>query len=137
MGTRFCGALGSLCAVLASGGSSRAVRSASAVAWAGGRSAEHSRRTTPAHGAPAAPGSWRYQELRRHEVPMATFRSWRAGLIAVLPLMLTSILCEALMAKLGMGVKVATLPVTALGVGIGVDYALYMLSVTLSHLRAT
>jgi hypothetical protein len=65
-----------------------------------------------------------------------TFRSWRAVIIAVLPLMLTSILCEALMAKLGMGVKVATLPVTALGVGIGVDYALYMLSVTLSHLRA-
>jgi predicted RND superfamily exporter protein len=64
-----------------------------------------------------------------------TFRSWRAVLVAVLPLMLTSVLCEALMAKLGMGVKVATLPVIALGVGIGVDYALYMLSVTLSHLR--
>ncbi len=64
-----------------------------------------------------------------------TFRSWRGVLVAVLPLVLTSILCEALMAKLGMGIKVATLPVTALGVGIGVDYALYMLSVTLSHLR--
>jgi predicted RND superfamily exporter protein len=64
-----------------------------------------------------------------------TFRSWRAVVVAVLPLMLTSVLCEALMAKLGMGVKVATLPVIALGVGIGVDYALYMLSVTLSHLR--
>lgn len=64
-----------------------------------------------------------------------TFRSWRAVLVAVLPLMLTSVLCEALMARLGMGVKVATLPVIALGVGIGVDYALYMLSVTLSHLR--
>ncbi len=64
-----------------------------------------------------------------------TFHSWRAVIVAVLPLMLTSVLCEALMAKLGMGVKVATLPVIALGVGIGVDYALYMLSVTLSHLR--
>ena len=64
-----------------------------------------------------------------------TFRSWRAVVVAVLPLMLTSVLCEALMAKLGMGVKVATLPVVALGVGIGVDYALYMLSVTLNHLR--
>jgi predicted RND superfamily exporter protein len=64
-----------------------------------------------------------------------TFRSWRAVVVAVLPLMLTSILCEALMARLGMGVKVATLPVTALGVGIGVDYALYMLSVTLNHIR--
>jgi uncharacterized protein len=63
------------------------------------------------------------------------FRSWRAVLVAVLPLMLTSVLCEALMATLGMGVKVATLPVIALGVGIGVDYALYMLSVTLNHIR--
>ena len=42
--------------------------------------------------------------------------------------MLTSILCEALMVWLGIGVKVATLPVIALGVGIGVDYALYVLT---------
>jgi hypothetical protein len=53
-----------------------------------------------------------------------------------LPLVLTSILAEALMVVLGIGVKVATLPVIALGVGIGVDYALYILSVTLSQLRA-
>jgi predicted RND superfamily exporter protein len=65
-----------------------------------------------------------------------TFRSWRAVVVAVLPLMLTSILCEALMVTLGMGVKVATLPVIALGVGIGVDYALYILSVVLGHLRS-
>jgi predicted RND superfamily exporter protein len=65
-----------------------------------------------------------------------TFRSWRAVLVALLPLMLTSILCEALMVVLGMGVKVATLPVIALGVGIGVDYALYLLSVQLARQRA-
>lgn len=65
-----------------------------------------------------------------------TFRSWRAVVCAVLPLVLTSILCEALMVGLGMGVKVATLPVIALGVGIGVDYALYVLSVMLAQLRA-
>jgi predicted RND superfamily exporter protein len=35
-----------------------------------------------------------------------------------------------------MGVKVATLPVIALGVGIGVDYALYLLSVQLARQRA-
>ncbi|MFZ2990029.1 efflux RND transporter permease subunit, partial [Ideonella sp.] len=64
-----------------------------------------------------------------------TFRSWRAVVVAVLPLLLTSYLAEALMVALGMGVKVATLPVIALGVGIGVDYALYILSVTLSELR--
>lgn len=64
-----------------------------------------------------------------------TFRSWRAVLCAILPLMLTSILAEALMVVLGMGVKVATLPVIALGVGIGVDYALYILSVLMQRLR--
>jgi len=64
------------------------------------------------------------------------FRSWRAVVVALLPLALTSILCEALMVTLGIGVKVATLPVIALGVGIGVDYALYLLSVQLAHQRA-
>ena len=36
---------------------------------------------------------------------------------------------------LGIGIKVATLPVVALGVGIGVDYALYLLSVQLALQR--
>jgi predicted RND superfamily exporter protein len=66
---------------------------------------------------------------------LITFRSWRATLVTVLPLMLTSILCEALMVFLGMGIKVATLPVIALGVGIGVDYALYLVSVQLALQR--
>jgi predicted RND superfamily exporter protein len=66
---------------------------------------------------------------------LVTFRSWRAVVVAVLPLVITSLLAEALMVALGMGVKVATLPVIALGVGIGVDYALYILSVTLAELR--
>ncbi|KWR87848.1 RND transporter [Cupriavidus sp. IDO] len=66
---------------------------------------------------------------------MITFRSWRATVVTILPLILTSILCEALMVKLGMGVKVATLPVIALGVGIGMDYALYLVSAQLTLMR--
>ena len=65
-----------------------------------------------------------------------TFRNWRAVVVAVLPLVVTSILCEALMVVLGIGVKVGTLPVIALGVGIGVDYALYLLSIQLAEQRA-
>jgi predicted RND superfamily exporter protein len=65
-----------------------------------------------------------------------TFRSWRAVVVAVVPLLITSVLCEALMVTLGLGVKVATLPVIALGVGIGIDYALYLLSVQLAQQRA-
>jgi predicted RND superfamily exporter protein len=66
---------------------------------------------------------------------LITFRSWRAVLCAVLPLILTSILSQAIMVWLGIGIKVATLPVIALGVGIGVDYALYVLSIVLKHQR--
>jgi len=66
---------------------------------------------------------------------LITFRSWRAVLVAVIPLAVTSVLCEALMVELGIGVKVATLPVIALGVGIGVDYALYLVSVQLAAQR--
>jgi len=64
-----------------------------------------------------------------------TFRSWRAVVVALVPLLITSALCEALMVALGIGVKVATLPVIALGVGVGVDYALYLLSVQLALQR--
>ncbi|WP_366919447.1 MMPL family transporter [Hydrocarboniphaga sp.] len=64
------------------------------------------------------------------------FRSWRAVLVALVPLTVSSILCEALMVTMGIGVKVATLPVIAVGVGVGVDYALYLLSVQLARQRA-
>jgi predicted RND superfamily exporter protein len=64
---------------------------------------------------------------------LLTFRSWRAVLCAIVPLALTSFLCEAFMVGLGIGVKVATLPVIALGVGIGVDYGIYVLAVLLAR----
>ncbi|MBV1789127.1 MMPL family transporter [Marinobacterium sp. D7] len=67
---------------------------------------------------------------------LVTFRSMLAVVCVILPLVLTSILCEALMVWLGIGVKVATLPVIALGVGIGVDYALYVMSIMLVRLKA-
>jgi hypothetical protein len=37
-------------------------------------------------------------------------------------------LSEAVMAHLGIGIKISTLPVIALGVGIGVDYGIYIYS---------
>jgi hypothetical protein len=49
-------------------------------------------------------------------------------IVAVVPLMVTSILCEALMVGWASASRPATLPVIALGVGIGADYALYLLS---------
>jgi len=55
-----------------------------------------------------------------------TFRSWRATVCIIIPLALTSLLCEVLMTWMGIGVKVATLPVISVGVGIGVDYGVYI-----------
>jgi predicted RND superfamily exporter protein len=67
---------------------------------------------------------------------LITFRSIRTVTCILLPLALTSLLCQALMAKLGIGVKVATLPVIALGVGIGVDYGIYIYSKLETYLNA-
>ncbi|HIZ50374.1 MAG TPA: MMPL family transporter [Candidatus Pseudomonas excrementavium] len=64
-----------------------------------------------------------------------TFRSIPATICIVLPLILTSVLGNALMAFLGIGMKVATLPVIALGVGIGVDYGIYIYSRLESFLK--
>lgn len=57
---------------------------------------------------------------------LLTFMSWRAMLCIIVPLILVSIFCNALMAMLGIGLKVSTLPVIALGVGMGVDYGIYL-----------
>ena len=57
------------------------------------------------------------------------FRSWRGILCIVLPLGLVSVMGYAVMAALNIGMKVATLPVLALAVGIGVDYGIYVYGV--------
>ena len=66
---------------------------------------------------------------------LITFRSLAATACVILPLVLTSVLGNALMAWMGIGVKVATLPVIALGVGIGVDYGIYIYSRLETFLR--
>lgn len=66
---------------------------------------------------------------------LITFRSVAATICVILPLVLTSVLGNALMAWMGIGVKVATLPVIALGVGIGVDYGIYIYSRLETFLR--
>jgi predicted RND superfamily exporter protein len=59
---------------------------------------------------------------------LLTFRSVRGVLCILLPLGLVSLLAYALMARLEIGLKVGTLPVVALGVGLGVDYGIYIYS---------
>lgn len=65
-------------------------------------------------------------------VCLVVFRSVRAAICIVLPLAAVSVFANAAMALLGIGLKLSTLPITALGVGIGVDYGIYKFS-RLSH----
>ncbi|MDP5143494.1 MMPL family transporter [Rheinheimera baltica] len=59
---------------------------------------------------------------------LLSFRSMRATISVILPLYVVSVLATALMTWLQIGLTVSTLPVIALGVGIGVDYGIYILS---------
>ncbi len=59
---------------------------------------------------------------------LLSFRSLRSTLSVVIPLYVVSVLAQALMTYLEIGLTVSTLPVIALGVGIGVDYGIYILS---------
>jgi len=59
---------------------------------------------------------------------LVSFRSVAGTVCIVVPLGLVSLLAYALMNTLEIGLKVNTLPVVALGVGIGVDYGIYIFS---------
>ncbi len=54
-----------------------------------------------------------------------TYRSVPSGAIILLQIMTATLLSLAYMALAGMGLNVNTLPVQSVGVGIGVDYAIY------------
>ncbi|MGS0680785.1 efflux RND transporter permease subunit [Shewanella sp. 125m-7] len=66
---------------------------------------------------------------------LISFRSLRATIAVILPLYVVSTLAQALMTQLDIGLAVSTLPVIALGVGIGVDYGIYILSTMAVRLR--
>ena len=81
------------------------------------------------------------EEVRAKEIPILiylfaaialmcflTFRSLLGTVLVMLPLALVSILAYAVMALVGIGLKVTTLPMVALGAGIGVDYGIYLFS---------
>jgi predicted RND superfamily exporter protein len=67
---------------------------------------------------------------------LISFRSIRGTICVVLPLVIVSLLAQALMTWLEIGLTVATLPVIALGVGIGVDYGIYIFSRMVGFIRA-
>jgi predicted RND superfamily exporter protein len=58
---------------------------------------------------------------------MVTYRSVTAALLVFVVLAMAVLINRAYMAYRGIGLNINTLPVTAVGIGIGVDYAIYML----------
>ena len=66
---------------------------------------------------------------------LLSFRSISATICIIVPLAVVSLLAYALMALLQIGLKVSTLPVVALGVGIGVDYGIYIYGRLRTHLE--
>jgi predicted RND superfamily exporter protein len=66
---------------------------------------------------------------------LISFRNPLAALCIVLPLVLVTELGHSLMVELDIGMKVNTLTVVALGVGIGVDYAIYIFARMRESLR--
>ena len=64
------------------------------------------------------------------------FRNLKAPFFIVVPLFLVSVLATAFMKLFGLGLNVNTLPVASLGVGIGVDYGIYIYSRLTSELKS-
>ncbi len=66
---------------------------------------------------------------------LLAFRSLAGMLCIVVPLAFVSLLSNAMMTILDIGLKVNTLPMMALGVGVGVDYAIYIYSAMSTFLK--
>jgi predicted RND superfamily exporter protein len=87
------------------------------------------------------------EELERSELPMmvyvylaiialvlVTYRDWRATVCCCVPLTVATFLGYWFMKELEIGLKVATMPVMVLAVGLGVDYAFYIYNRLQFHL---
>ena len=63
-----------------------------------------------------------------------TYRDWRATICCCVPLTMATFLGYWFMKELEIGLKVATMPVMVLAVGLGVDYAFYIYNRLQIHL---
>jgi predicted RND superfamily exporter protein len=62
-----------------------------------------------------------------------TYRSGVAGLYFMLPIIISNVLTFNYMVAKGIGLNINTLPVAALGIGLGVDYAIYVMDALKEH----
>ena len=61
-------------------------------------------------------------------VAAIAYRSMTAGWILLIPVNLSNILLGAVMVQMGLGLDVNSLPIASIGIGVGIDYGIYLLS---------
>ncbi len=61
-------------------------------------------------------------------VATIAYRSIIAGWILLIPVNLSNILLGAVMVQMGLGLDVNSLPIASIGIGVGIDYGIYLLS---------
>ncbi len=57
-----------------------------------------------------------------------TYKSFVAALLLLIPVNVSNLIAAAAMVELGIGLDVNTLPVAAVGIGVGIDYGIYLMS---------
>jgi predicted RND superfamily exporter protein len=57
---------------------------------------------------------------------LVVYRSSVSGIFFIIPVLISNVVTFAFMAWQGIGMSISTLPVVALGIGLGVDYAFYI-----------
>src|SRR3989442_14445709 len=68
-------------------------------------------------------------------IVLFSYRPWMAGLYLLMPLFISNILINAAMAVFEIGINVNTRPLVTGGVGLGIDYGLYLLSRLIAEIR--
>jgi hypothetical protein len=64
-----------------------------------------------------------------------TYRSFAAGVFMLIPLLVANGIVNAYMGARNIGININTLPVVTVGVGFGIDYALYIVSRTIEEFK--
>jgi predicted RND superfamily exporter protein len=68
-------------------------------------------------------------------IVLFAYRSAVAGLLLLMPLFISNIVINGIMATVGIGISINTLPLVTVGVGFGIDYGLYILSRVIEEIR--
>jgi len=66
---------------------------------------------------------------------LVVYRSSVSGVFFIIPVLISNVVTFAFMAWQGIGMSISTLPVVALGIGLGVDYAFYIVDAIKEHLE--